>query len=247
MSYLRPFDLPESANLAGILQLRLARVDDIATFPRIIGGKLHGNITFKAGLGWVTWGVIYSSDSFTASSLDSMEGPAKSQRLSFILSSRTTEEILLDRMERDRWIAYYLDANLNPVVIGTPDRPLTFRYSYSSGSLIQGRNQYDCSLSSEARDNRAIYTGTLTDYDPKVVIRYNSPDGDIIATLSEGDEIDFDGEFDYSEVILPLMPSGIGRFATIHYTKDSIPLSAQVELGKTIIIQSDFNFEFDMP
>ena len=246
MSYLKPFTSLERSNLSGILQLRLARAGDILSFPRVIAGRLTGDITFQPGAGFVLWEVIHSSATFSASSLESMEGVGKAQRLPFTLPSANTEELLLDRMERDSFIAYYLDANLRPVVFGTPDRPLTFRYTANTGNILNGRNQYDCLLYSESQDNKAEYTGTITDYNPLVVIRYNDPSGEVLATLAEGETIDFDGEFDYREVVLPVMSPRTARFATVNYTKDGLPASAQIELGKTIILISDFTIEFDL-
>lgn len=247
MSYLQPFLLPELDNSPGIIQIRIARVDDIQLFPRAIGGKLIGDIVFQPGTGFVTWQVIHSSGSFVASSMESSEGVGKNQRVTFTLPGRSTQEIMLDLMERDRFVLYYLDTNLRPVVLGTKERPLTFRYTTGTGSIRSGRNQFDCLFFSESQDNKAEYNGAITESDPKVIIRYHNRHGEVIAELGAGESITFDGEFDYSEVILPVMSTLSGKYATIHYFKGGMPVSAQVELGKTVIVISEFTIEYTLP
>lgn len=247
MSYVQPILLPEIENLSGILQLRIARRSDVLVFPRILGGRIQGDITFKPGSGWVKWEVIRSTESFSASSLDTVDGVGKNQRIAFSLPSREINEILLDQMERDQFLILYTDANLKTWVLGTPDRPVLFRYTSATGSTGSGRNGFECVFYSESQHNRAEYPGAITPADPKVVIRYNDLEGEIIATLGAGESITFDGEFDYSEIILPVMTSNSGQFATINYTKNGSPISAQVELGKTVIVVSEFSIEFTLP
>lgn len=247
MSYLQPFLLPELDNSPGIIQLRIARVDDIQIFPRAIGGKLIGDIVFQPGTGFVTWQVIHSSGSFVASSLESSEGVGKNQRVTFTLPGRSTQEIMLDLMERDRFVLYYLDTNLRPVVLGTKERPLTFRYTTGTGTIRSGRNQFDCLFLSESQDNKAEYNGAINDYRPLLLVRYDSMQGEILASAAEGETLVFDSDFYFQESILPVMVGLTDRYATVSYPKDGVLVSVPIELGKTIIIQSEFTPEFDLP
>lgn len=247
MSYLKPISTLELSNLSGLLQIYLARSKDILSFPRIIGGKVQGDITFQPGAGWIRWDVIQSSDSFSANSMDTMEGVGKNQQLPFNLPSRSIQETTLEEMEKDSFVILFVDANLKNWLFGTPDRPIQFRYTSGTGTTGSGRNDYRCLFYSEHQYNKAEYTGSITEADPKVVIRYNDLGGEVLASLGAGESITFDGEFDYSEVILPAMTTNQGEYAIINYTKDGSPVSAQVELGKTVIIISDFTPEFTLP
>ncbi len=247
MSYVQPIVSPEIENLSGLLQIRIARKSDVLVFPRILGGRIQGYITFKPGTGWVKWVVIRSTESFSASSSDTVEGVGKNQRLSFNLPSRDTDELMLDQMERDQFIIHYTDANLKSWILGTPDRPVLFRYTSGTGSTGSGRNGFDCLFYSESQHNRAEYTGRISEAAPKVLIRYNDLEGTVLATLGAGESITFDGEFDYSEIILPQLTTNAAQFATINYTKDGLPVSAQIELGKTVIVISEFTIEYTLP
>ena len=238
MSYVTPISTIQTDNGSGILQLRIARARDIQSFPRIIGGKLIGDIVFKPGTGFVPWEVIFSTSSFSNSSLDSMEGVSKDQRLPFTLASAKTQELLLDRMERDQFILYYLDGNLKPVVFGTPERPVLFRYSHSTGNIRSGRNEYSCEFFSRAKENRAIYQGVIAPFVQKLLIVSGDINGEVIAELGEGEVFNLDGDFAFTEIMLPLIPVNSGKFAIVN--------GNPIELGKTIIIQSDFTEEFDI-
>jgi hypothetical protein len=238
MSYITPISTIQTDNGSGLLQLRIARAKDVETYPRIIGGKLVGDVVFRPGTGFVPWEVIFSTSSFSHSGLDSMEGVSKEQRLPFTLASAKTQELLLDRMERDQFILYYLDGNLKPVIFGTPDRPVLFRYSHSTGNIRSGRNEYVCEFYSRAKENRAVYEGNIPVFTPLLIIRSGDINGEIIAQLGEGDTINLDADFAFTEIMLPIMPVNSGKFAIVNGTP--------IELGKTIIIQSDFTEEFDI-
>lgn len=244
MSYVIPISRQERDNLSGIVQLRVARVDDVVTFPRVIGGRIAGDIAFSPGAGFVPWEVIQETAFFRSEPVDSMEGPARDGRLSFIITQ--AEETLLERMERDRFIVNYLDANLKPVVFGSPSSPVLFRYSHHTGTMGGGRNEFSGMFFSTAPNNKAIYTGVISDFEPMLVIRSGSIDGEVLATLSEGQSLNLDSDFYFKETMLPLLPNHIGRYATINYTRGGVPVSTQFELGKTLVITSDFSFEFEL-
>lgn len=244
MSYLIPISKSEKDNLSGLLQLRVARVDDIQTFPRIIGGRVAGDIFFKPGAGFVPWEVIPESSSFKSDSTDSIEGVYKNGQLSFTIIF--PEESLLDRMERDRFVVFYLDGNLQPVLFGSPSKPLLFRYSHQTGSIGSGRNEYSGVFYSTAPKNKAVYQGAVSDFVPLLVVRSESMDGEVLATLGEGQSVNLNSDFAFKEVMMPLLPNHIGKYATIHYTRAGVPMSSQFELGKTLIITSDFSFEFEL-
>src|SRR5690606_1046170 len=234
MAYITPITKVERDNLSGLLQLRIARVDDILTFPRIIGGRVMGDIIFKPGTGFVPWEVIPETSSFKSDSVDSMEGVYRNGQLSFTIVH--PEESLLDRMERDRFVVFYLDGNLKPVLFGSPCKPLLFRYSHQTGSIGSGRNEYSGMFYSTAPNNNAIYSGSIAAFIPLLVIRANSMDGEVLATLGEGQSITLDSDFYFKEVMMPLLPNHIGKYATINYVRGGSPMSSQFELGKTLII-----------
>src|SRR5690606_17115232 len=182
--------------------------------------------------------------SFRSDSVDSMEGVYRNGQLSFTIIH--PEESLLDRMERDRFVVFYLDANLKPVLFGSPSKPLLFRYSHQTGSIGSGRNEYSGLFYSTAPNNKALYQGAVSDFIPLLVIRAGSMDGEVLATLGEGESLNIDSDFYFKEVMTPLLPNHIGKYATIHYTRAGTPMSSQFELGKTLIITSDFSFEFEL-
>lgn len=247
MSYLQSITSSHRENLSGLLQIRIARAQDVTSFPRIIGGRLVGDIVFREGAGFIPWQIIQGTESAQASTISNEEGIAKDSQLPFTISGVDVEESMLARMEKDRFIVFYLDGNLKPVVMGTPDRPLQFRFSSNTGSLGSGRNEYTCNFYSNSANNKAEYSGTLADIDPKVVVQYGGPTGAIFATAGEGDTIDLDGDFWFQEVLFPIGATGVGKYATVnYYDPDGNPKTTQVELGKTIFIISEFSDEFDI-
>lgn len=238
MSYVLPKYSLEAENLSGILQINIARASEISSFPARIGNILLGDIGFVAGAGFVTWHVIQGSSSFQDNSQDSMEGIYRSGSLPFSLPARMIDELQLNRMESDAFVILFKDMNQKVSIWGSPERPLRFRYAHGTGSLGSGRNDYSCSFSNTAKGNIFRYDGAVVFTDPKVIILSETPRGDIIATLSEGESYELDGDFFFREIMIPLLPSNIGRFANVN--------GKQIELGKTIIIKSEFTTDFDI-
>jgi hypothetical protein len=245
MSYLVDIPPLRSENLSGILTIRIARVRDLIYFPPIIAGQIRGDITFLPGSGFIPWTVTYATGMAGTSTTDGMEGSAAAGSMDFTLPSAHIDEELLRQMAHDRFIALYCDANGKPIVIGSPSSPLTFSYTANTGRLGTGRNEYACTLTASGPMVKAIYRGELPDYIPALLV-FDS-DGNLLATLFEGQTLSLTGDFDYSQRLDPYMPTPSSRFAFITYSNGGSPVTVPIALGRRVILTSDFSLEFDLP
>lgn len=243
MTYITPISPLQSENLSGILQLRIARVQDIVYFPRIIGGEIQGNITFKPNAGFIPWHTIYATPIASGEHTDSVEGIRSGRDVKFTLPSANVPEDLLRRMQSERLILLYTDANLRTVVIGTHDIPLRFSYSASTGRLGTGRSEYPCILYGTGPVSSATYFGDIVDYTPSLVIQES--DGTVIAVLTQGQTYTLNSDFYFSERLDPLLASTGNEVAYIIYTRSGITTTAAIQLGRTLIVTSDYTLEFE--
>jgi hypothetical protein len=169
MSYITPISALETENLSGCVSLRIVPVADIASYPRNIGGRLIGDITFVPGKTWTTWKPIDGTFLFQCQHEDSPEGIARRHSIQFTLPAKGVNEYTLETMQYDRLIALVTDRNTNEFIFGSPQVPITFRYNRNTGNTLSGRNEYTCSLSGSQFRSRAIYTGAIIQNDGAII------------------------------------------------------------------------------
>lgn len=143
MSYLTVINRPEAENLSGCRNLRIARISDIDFFPRIIAGRVNGEIVLKTGASWIRWVPIENTFSFDSKTTESMEGVLQDNNIRFILPAININEHMLNQLQFDRVVVMVEDMNAITWVFGTPQRPMQFRYNRSTGTLGSGRAQYE--------------------------------------------------------------------------------------------------------
>ena len=148
----------QGENMPGCMRLRLARVRDIATFPRMIAGALNGNITFAPGKGWIQWMPIENTFGFEAKTSENMEGVIQSNQIKFILPSAEVDEYMLNQLQLDNLIVLVTDMNLREWVFGSPQRPMKFRYDRDTGTIGSGRAQFSCFFLGRPFSPRARYS-----------------------------------------------------------------------------------------
>jgi hypothetical protein len=147
----------QAENMSGCLRLRLAKVKDIAVFPRMVGGVLNDNIEFNAGKGWTEWRPIENTFGFEAQTSENMEGVIQSNRIRFTLPATEIDEYMLNQLQLDNLIVLVTDSNLNNWIFGSPERPMKFRYDRNTGVRGSGRNEYGCFFLGRPFSPRALY------------------------------------------------------------------------------------------
>ncbi|WBO86263.1 hypothetical protein [Hymenobacter yonginensis] len=157
-SNLRPE--PGLDNLGGVEALWYTPARNLVGFPHR-GPLTIAQLELAPGAVWYQLVSVRGSVRFTQPGKDyGRHGSGFSPKLQGELARHSPELAAgLETMEGGRFVALYRDLNGQVQLVGTPEHPLQWRESYSSGSQTQ-RNGYEWSLSGEALRRARPYTGT---------------------------------------------------------------------------------------
>lgn len=200
MTYLSEIARLTSSNIGGVVELKVARVDDIASMPNPDDDTIYGDINFKTGGGWHSWWPTSQTIGVSSQNADGMEGDYKMNSMPFIISKdRQGIKAMLDKAEQDDFIVLFKDGNGNPKIFGTIDRPVKFSFSQSTPEAHSSRNAYSCQFTYSGPDNIYFYDGAVPaapSGPAPVVLKWN---GVTIGTAQPGDTINIISEFVYDD------------------------------------------------
>ncbi len=192
-------------NLGGVIDLLVARKDEIESIPSPYAGVVSGQIVFKANsMGFVRWQVTQESVGIKSEDRTGREGSFKSNYIDFMIPrDRPDFRVMFDQSLEDEFIVVFRYSNSESKIFGSLQSPVRFSYShdsgksYAAGNFITGRFYYD------GPDNIFFYDGTPTSVPgstPPALVRIN---GEIIASLQPGDVIAIDTDFNFDFQIQP--------------------------------------------
>lgn len=191
--------------MGGLLSIQVARTADIESIPEPVNGIVYGTIVFKPEKGFVTWLVTDESANADSDNRASREGSVKLNRLPFsIPKGNAAMRDMLEQASDDEFIILYKDANGKQWLFGLLYAPVEFEYSYNSGTARADKNAYTCRFFYDGPDNYFEYNGALAIAPagpaPAIVI----VNGEVIATLSPGETLSLDSDFDFTfQVLVP--------------------------------------------
>lgn len=189
MSYLQNLETICEDNLGSVIvNIQIARVDDIDTFPEIINHQITDPVIFKSGRGFLQWTVSQDSASFTSKDGNSEAGHTKKNTLPFLIpKDRQDVYSMLMKAQYDTFIIIYKDGNGVQRMMGTPDAPALFLFDFKTGKKLSSLNNYNAEFYTESPFNFNFYDTTATAQPgtsvPAIVKR---GDGTVIATLQPG-------------------------------------------------------------
>ena len=206
MSYLQNINsLGGDSNIGSLISMQVARATDIESMNDPDNDTVYGDIVFKAGKGFVTFGFTSESPRFSSNGKDSQEGSLRENRLDFLLPrDAAVIRDILSRMEEDNFVVLYTDANGKQKVFGSPAFPVSFRYSRDSGARVSDLNHYACVFYSDGPENDFFYEGTITTAPAgaaPVIIKVN---GVVVTSAQPGDTVLFTSDFDFDFEIIAI-------------------------------------------
>jgi hypothetical protein len=245
VSYLRNIKrFSAAANIGGLITISVARKDDIATVPDVVGKALPGSITFKPGAGFVTWEVTTGSNRLKSDAKVSREGSIRSNVLTFrIPKKRLDLEAMFAQAEDDEFVVVYTDSNGTSWIFGLPTAPVRFTINDDSGELLEDLNSYSAQFYFDGPDNRYFYQGAVSTAPPSTAsstVQYST--GELIALLNPSDILVVSSDFAHSFTIVP--GSFSGTPAIVRW--DTGTIIASLQPGDTLIVDTDFTFDFEI-
>lgn len=195
-------------NLGGIIDIRVARKSEIVSIPEPVNGIIYGEPVLAAGKSFVQWIATPESPKIKSNAKLSREGTARTNSIEFIVPRDRPElQQMFAQASEDEFILLYRYPNATWKLFGSIDCPVQFEYDHDSGSAYADRNEYGCRFYYEGPDNRYFYNYSSIPGDPAtappgpapVVVRVN---GQVVASLTPGQSIDFDTDFEFDFLIV---------------------------------------------
>lgn len=199
MSYLKNISrLSAADNLGGVLTIQVARRADVQNIPDPVDGVVYGDIDFLPGKGFVTWEVTLETASADSAGRTSREGSSRSNKLPFVVpKDRADLRAMLEAASEDEFIVLFTSANGVQKLFGLPYAPVQFRFSATSGAKVSDLNHYSCEFFYDGPENMFEYDGTVSmaPEGPAPALVYSN--GELIASLSPGQVLNIDTDFDF--------------------------------------------------
>lgn len=204
MSYLKEIKRHTGPNMAGIVELKLVRSDNVVTVPTAIDGVIYDSVEFLEGFGFVSWATTSQSVGIKSRHMSDLEGTSKRSSLPFSLPKDNPGVAQqLERAIDDEFIVLFRDANGNLKIFGTKENPVRFKFDYDTGKAHRGKNGYDCEFYYDGNHNVYFYEGDVPVAPitvPPVRIEWN--DGETVTTIlvaQPGDVVRFNSNFAYTD------------------------------------------------
>ncbi len=130
-------------NLGGVFLLNFIPVKEVASLAAPVDNKVcEALVTTATG----RWRACYGTEGTIKFTEDLQEDPNgdfhKVKLMLFTPKDRTELSNTLNLMRNKKFIVEYTDNNNHRKIIGTPDEPLSFRYSLDTGNAVPSRNGY---------------------------------------------------------------------------------------------------------
>lgn len=204
MDYLKAVTrLNSEDNLSGIVSIQVARKDYIDFIPEPVDGVIYGDIVFKSGRSWVIWDVILESPRVKTLDNTTREGHSKKNTLDLsIPKDRRDIRRMLTLAEKDEFIVLFRDGNGQQKIFGTLSNPVRFEYNHDSGASFSNLNAYNGRFYYSGPDNTYFYAGALSSPSAgpaPAIVRFN---GNVIATLAPGEELDITSDFGFTDFFI---------------------------------------------
>jgi len=206
MTYLRNISQASgSINLGGIVEILVARKDEIESIPSPFGGVVSGQITFKPNsVGFVRWQVTQESTGIKSEDRSNREGSFKSNYIDFIVPrDRPDLRVMFDQSLEDEFVVVFRYANNKSKIFGSLQSPVRFSYSHDSGKSFASGNFVSARFYYDGPDNIYFYDGTPVTTPgiiPPALVKIN---GEVVASLQPGDVIAIDTDFNFDFQIQP--------------------------------------------
>lgn len=174
----QPLRQAPADNLGGVEALWYTPADNLLHFP-YLGPLPIGQLQLVAGAVWYQLVAVRGSVKLEQKSKEfGRHGAAYTQKLVGELARHTPALAAgLETMEGGRFVALYRDHNGQVQLVGTPEEPLEWRDSYTTGSQSQ-RNGFDWSLSSDTLRRARPYLGSWPVHEDGVIEQPANGGGD---------------------------------------------------------------------
>jgi hypothetical protein len=96
----------------------------------------------------------------------------------------------------------FKDANGQQKIFGLLDRPVSFRFSHSSGNNVAAKNGYECEFYYDGPENMFEYNGAIAQAPAgpaPAVVQFN---GVAIASLQPGETLNIISEYSFDEYFI---------------------------------------------
>jgi hypothetical protein len=243
VSYLRKISSLAKDNIGGVLEIYVARKDDIDSIPAPIRKVIPDDIVFKAGAGFVKWETTFETSSFKSTGNYSREGASRNNVLEFTFPF-DTELIrpMLEQAEDDELIVLYKFANKTKI-FGSLESPVKFQFSHDTGENISDGNFNKGRFYSTGPDNSFFYSGTIDEAPSSTgTSRVEFSTGELIALLSPTDILVVSSDFTHTFTLIP--GTGSALPAIVKWDTDE-PIASLMP-GDTLIVDTEFSFDFEI-
>lgn len=190
-------------NIGGILSLQIARKADIETIPEPVDGVVYGDIDFFPGKGWTIWDVTLESGSANSTGRATREGSSRGNKIPFTVpKGRAFLQAMFEAASEDEFIVLFTDANGTQRIFGLLYAPVQFRFDYTSGGQVADLNHYACEFYYDGPENMFEYDGTVALAPAGAAPALVYSNGVLIASLTPGQVLNLDSDFDFSFEII---------------------------------------------
>jgi hypothetical protein len=237
--------LKGSSNLGGVIEILVARKDDVLAIPEPVNGFVIGDISFPVGSGFYTWAATQESATIKSTSRQSREGSSKANRLPFRLPiDLYNTRNMLEQAEDDEFIVLFKYPNGKRKLFGDLDRPVKFRFDHDSGQGYADGNFFSCEFYYDGPQNILFYSGAIPTPTPGTgSARVEYTNGDLIALVNPSDVLVLSSPFAHSFQLIP-GPGGIAVPAIVKWDDEEI--IAQLQPGDVLQVDTAFDFTFEI-
>lgn len=203
MDYLGNIDYAVGTNMGSVLELRVALLEDLTSEPQSKGDTLYGDYAFKPGKSFVTWKVATQRIDMESDGKETREGTTHKNDLKFIIPrDQPIIRHMLELADDDEFIVGYKDANGYQRIFGRMDRPVSFIHKRSTGRTSGDFNGFECEFYYEGQKNDYFYNQALPAPPAGLAPAIVTVNGEVVASLSPGQSINFDSDFDFGFEII---------------------------------------------
>jgi hypothetical protein len=152
------------ANPAGILKLYISYAEDVDTIPDPIYNEVMDDIVMAIGKRFKTFTASEQSAFFNEQVKGDTDGKYCEWELSlFIPGDSEALAYMVQQMVHKRFVIIYKDLSDNHRILGSPENPLKFSFTSTTGDSATSKNGYVFTFSGRESRKAYFYTGSIFD------------------------------------------------------------------------------------